>query len=116
MSLFVNSPPPSDSTQNKQSKGQNDTAMSRQHPPRRRVMADPDEELGKTTVSSGDSVTVRVSPVLFSFFCKQLLISLFLLLSRCPGFYFLTVISNLTVIVITIRKLRTEIIIRYFSL
>lgn len=77
MSLFVNSPPPSDSTKNKQSKGQNDTAMSRQHPPRRRVMADPDEELGKTRVSSGDGVTVRVSPVPFSFFCKQLLISFF---------------------------------------
>ncbi|KAK2558295.1 hypothetical protein P5673_019417 [Acropora cervicornis] len=63
---LVPNPPPSDSTKNKQRKGQNDTAMSRQHPPRRRVMADSDEELGKTTVSSGDSVTVRKLFRLFS--------------------------------------------------
>ena len=69
--LFI-SPPPLSPSKKKQKEVEKKPKMSRQNPPRRRVIADSDEELGKSTVSSGDSEAVRVS---FRFLFRFVLIT-----------------------------------------
>ncbi|XP_022802351.1 uncharacterized protein LOC111339890 [Stylophora pistillata] len=64
---IVPNQPPSNSNKKKQNE-QKDPKMSKQIPPRRRVVVDSDEEMGPKSASNGDSQAVRK---LFRFFSRK---------------------------------------------